>query len=130
MGAPKGNKNAKGHGAPKGNKNALGFGAPYGNTNARKHGLFEKYWSYIPPDKPENKVIFEALEADGVEPSIESFNAYKKLMHDEVREALQRSLIERNGKRYISRARQTSKGKIKITYYEVSGNDETEAEDK
>ena len=30
-------------GAPKGSKNALGHGAPKGNTNARKHGLFAKY---------------------------------------------------------------------------------------
>ena len=46
MGAPKGNKNAAGHGAPKGNKNALGFGAPYGSKNAMKHGLYCSYGVY------------------------------------------------------------------------------------
>ncbi|HFU9632127.1 TPA: terminase [Streptococcus agalactiae] len=30
-------------GAPKGNKNAVGHGAPKGNTNAVKHGLRRKY---------------------------------------------------------------------------------------
>ena len=41
-GAPKGNKNAKGHGAPIGNQNAVGNngGAPEGNENAVTHGFF------------------------------------------------------------------------------------------
>ncbi|VBB05580.1 phage terminase small subunit [Lucifera butyrica] len=45
-GAPKGNKNAVGHGAPKGNKNALGNhgGAPPGNKNAVTTGEFETIW--------------------------------------------------------------------------------------
>ena len=39
-GAPKGNRNAKGHGAPKGNKNSAGHGGPAGNRNAETHGAY------------------------------------------------------------------------------------------
>ncbi len=47
-GAPKGNKNAKGHGAPAGNKNAIGNrggpGGPYGNKKAVTTGEYESIW--------------------------------------------------------------------------------------
>ena len=101
MGAPKGNQNAKGHGAPKGNKNAVGFGAPYGNKNAMKHGLYCPFWVYIPPTH-ENLVVLEAMQA---EMNRETFNAYKKRMHKEVREALQRATDKCNGKRYVAKKR-------------------------
>lgn len=121
MGAPKGNKNAKGHGAPKGNKNAVGFGAPYGNKNAMKHGLYCPFWVYIPPT-PENVVVFEAMIADDAEMNHETFNAYKKRMHKEVREAIEQNseIVERNGKRYIARKRYNRRtGEIIVKYYDL-----------
>lgn len=121
MGAPKGNKNAAGHGAPKGNKNALGFGAPYGSKNAMKHGLYCSYGVYIPPT-PENAVIIEAMSSDGATMDYKTFNAYKKKMHAEVREAIMQNseIVERNGKRFIARQHYNSHtGKTIVKYYKL-----------
>ena len=64
MGAPKGNKNAVGHGAPLGNKNAEGHGAPEGNINAVKHGAYQTIYAAFLQE--EEKEIYDQMpgEAD------------------------------------------------------------------
>ncbi|MEC0231300.1 phage terminase small subunit [Paenibacillus alba] len=61
-GAPKGNKNALGHGPPLGSQNALGNrggdGAPLGNDRAATHGLFR---SFMPQDD-ETQQIMDMVE--------------------------------------------------------------------
>lgn len=63
-GAPKGNKNAKGHGAPKGNQNALGNngGPPVGNKNAVTTGEFETIWLDCLTD--DEQVMYEKIDTD------------------------------------------------------------------
>lgn len=83
-GAPKkGKKGApqkKKKGAQPGNKNAVGHGAPYGNQNAVKHGFYCAGFYQI-PYTPENIKVFEFMNDNGFENTVENFNACKKLLN-------------------------------------------------